>query len=100
MAVYQSVRRARTECNMSGLEHVSRTAHRLNPFSRRDSLDVAAQPIDVDLDEVRERVELLVPDVLGDLLAGDDAAGVARQVLEHRVLFRGERERHAVDADA
>ena len=53
-------------------------------------VDLSAQPLDVHLDQVRHRVEAVVPDVLGDVGAADDVALAPRQVLEQRVFLRRE----------
>jgi len=41
-----------------------------------------AQAAHVDIDEVRERIVVVIPDVCVDLGARDNAAGVADEVLE------------------
>src|SRR4051794_37221373 len=104
IAVYQSVSRARTDSNMSvargvGVagEHVSGAADGADQLLRRDLLDVTSEPVDVDLDHVRERIELLVPHVLRELFASDDALGVAGEVFENRVLLRRQHKRPLVD---
>ena len=53
-------------------------------------VDLAPQPLDVDLDQVRHRVEAVVPDMLGDVRAADDGTLAPRKVLEQRVLLRRE----------
>ena len=62
-------------------------------------VQLAAQPLDVDVDDVGERVVVLVPDVLGDVGAADDLAGAAREVFEQRVLAAGQRDLAAVRPD-
>ena len=56
-------------------------------------VELLPQPPDVHLDEIRERVEVLVPDVLRDLAARNDAAAVEEQVFEKRVLLGGQLDR-------
>ena len=53
-------------------------------------VDLSAQALDVHLDEVRHRIEAVVPDVLGDVGAADDFALPPHKVLEQRVFLRGE----------
>src|SRR3990170_4308356 len=50
-------------------------------------VDLPSQVADVNIDNVRGVVKVVVPDVLGDHGAGEDLVGVARQVLQERVLF-------------
>ena len=57
-----------------------------------------AQPADRHLDDVRERVGLLVPDPREQLLGGDDGAVGAEQQLEHGELLRGQLEQAAAAA--
>src|SRR5512135_2785569 len=55
-------------------------------------VDLAAQAIDVDVDDVCVRVDAHAPDFLKDHGAGDDAAGVAAEVLEEDELLWSELE--------
>jgi hypothetical protein len=48
----------------------------VDQFRRAVTVGDPAQPADVDLDQIRERIELFVPDMLGDLVTADDAARV------------------------
>src|SRR5712691_2683600 len=65
-------------------KHVAFVAAR-DDVIRLGAIDLPAKAIDVDLDDVRERIEVFVPDVLGDLFAADHAADIARHVFEQRV---------------
>ena len=62
----------------SGLDHrprracSRRRARVLDQLHRVAVIDLAAQTLDVDLDQVRQRIEAVVPDVLGDVGAADD----------------------------
>ena len=53
-------------------------------------VDLAAQPADVDVDDVGARVEAVVPDAFEQHGAGDDPALAAHQVFEHLELARQE----------
>jgi hypothetical protein len=53
-------------------------------------VDLPSQPLNVHLDQIREGVEAVVPDVLGDVGSADDFALAAGEILEERVLLRGE----------
>src|SRR5262245_8706902 len=50
----------------------------------------APQPLHVDLDQIGEWIEILLPNVFGYLGAADDFAGAPRQVFKERVFFRGQ----------
>lgn len=51
-------------------------------------VDLAAQAAHVDLDDVRLRVEIQIPDILEQHVARDDAAGIAQQVFEQAEFQR------------
>src|SRR5207253_7706527 len=51
------------------------------------AVDLVAQVVDVHVNDVGERVEVLVPDVLGDHRAGQHAAGIAHQVFQEGILL-------------
>src|SRR5262245_5215939 len=52
---------------------------------------LAAQPVDVRLDQVASAVEIVVPDVLDDLVTSQKAPLVEHEVLQDRVLIWGHR---------
>src|SRR6478672_442068 len=108
--VYHSVSRARSDCGQTvtlSPATATRRSHRRRARCRRRehvpdatprgdegdllaAVDLASQSAHVDVDQVRERIVVVVPNVRVDLGAGDDAAGVPHEVLEQRVLLRGE----------
>src|SRR4030095_13991187 len=51
---------------------------------------LAPQPLHVDFDQIGERIEILLPDVFGDLGAADYLAGAPRQIFQERVFLRGQ----------
>jgi len=53
-------------------------------------VELAAEAVYVDFDEVRERVEGLIPDVFGDFRAADNAAGIASEEFKERILLAGQ----------
>src|SRR5689334_22217335 len=111
-SVYHSVRRARRESGQRMRRSAGRAArrgrrrwvrggrgdhvpHAATGGDEGDAfaaIDLAAQSAHVDVDQVRERVVVVIPDVGVDLGAGDDAAGVADEVLEECVLLGRERD--------
>ena len=62
------------------------------------AIELAPQPLHVDVDDVRQRIVVLVPDVLGDVRAADDVARAADEVFEEGVFLGGEQ--HVGVADA
>src|SRR5258706_9638588 len=62
-------------------------------------VDLPAEPLNVDVDDVRERIVVLVPHMLRDVGAAHDGTRVMRQVLEQRVLARGQRDRTVAPLD-
>src|ERR1700722_1040417 len=77
-------------------EQIAEPAHGLDHVDA----ELLADAADEDLDGVRVAVEILVIEMLDQLGARDDAAGVVHQVGEQAVLVRGELDRSAVDGDA
>src|SRR5215207_2409489 len=73
-------------------QHVADAAPGRDQCDGLATVHLATQPAHVDVDEVRERIVIVVPDVRVDLGARDDAAGVAHEMLEQRVLLRRERD--------
>ena len=55
--------------------------------SKRSRAELAAQVADVDVDDVRARVEVVAPDVREQLLAAQHLAGVAQERLQQRELL-------------
>src|SRR5262245_28398074 len=101
MALYQSVRRVRTDSGRSqrprgsgrsGLvaENVAGSPDGVDQPALPRPVDLAAEVADVDVDHARLGVEAESPDVLGQHGARLDAPGVTHEVLEQRVLPHGE----------
>src|SRR5215813_10414842 len=89
---YQKVIRARillSTCALQLLrEHVALSPPRVNERGGEALVQLLAQSSDVNIDHVRERIKVLVPDMLGDLTAGYDHSSSQHKELEKRVLFR------------
>src|SRR5688500_11630374 len=51
-------------------------------------IDLAAQPVDEHIDDVRLRIETVIPNVLQDHRLGDDAARVAHEIFEQGEFAR------------
>ena len=86
-ATQNSVSRARTLSILNAgvlgePERVSRAPSRVNQLHGSAVVDLAAQALDVDFDQVRHRIEAVVPDVLRDVGPADDLALPTEQLLE------------------
>src|SRR5687767_8572140 len=85
---YQSVSRARTDSKIVIVEtfgqRVAGAAASVEQLDGVAVVDLAPQPLDVDLDQVRIRIERVVPDVLGDVASARDLALASRKILEQR----------------
>src|SRR5688572_7796980 len=89
---YQTVRRVRTVSiirrTVRCLDGVPGTAACLDQLDREAVVDLAAEALNVDLDQVRHRVEAVVPNVLGNIRPADDLALASDQVLQQCVFLR------------
>src|SRR3954471_10197468 len=72
------------------IDPIPGAAHGLDQLAIVRCVDLLAQRVDVDLDEIRLRPEVEVPDMLRDHRFGDDPTGIAHQILEDGKLFGGE----------
>src|SRR5215469_1156641 len=103
--LYQSVRRERTESSMgffssAGMrvfgwclrlaENIAAAASSLQQGFAGFVAQFAAQAVHIDFDEVGKGVEGLVPNVLGNFGAANDAAGIAREIFEQGIFLNGE----------
>src|SRR5687767_12030111 len=88
---YQSVRRVRTVSIIQrvarGVDGIAGPAAGLNELDREVVVDLAPQPLDVDLNQIRHRVEAVVPHMLGDIGTADDFSLALHQVFKQRVLL-------------
>jgi hypothetical protein len=73
-----------------GLQHVSTPTNGMDEFFAAASVNLVAQIIHVDIDDVRKRVEVLVPHMFGDHGSCEHAAGVAHQVFEQGIFLEGQ----------
>src|SRR5919106_3954878 len=78
---------------LASLEAVARAADGLDHVSAQ----LLAERVDVDVDDVRRRIERVAPHVGQQLSATQNLAGVAKKRLEQRELTGGELDRPAVD---
>src|ERR1035441_6753151 len=87
-ATYQTVRRNRKLLIIVGLrlraQNVAFAAAGVDQAAAEAGVELRAQALDVHVDDIGKRIEVLVPDVLPDLLAAHHAALVEHQELEER----------------
>src|SRR5437660_2930489 len=53
-------------------------------------VELAAQTLDIDLNEIREDVKLFVPHMSGNFRPADDPVRVSRQVLDQGIFLGGQ----------
>ena len=78
------------------IDHVAHAAHGVDQLRLERLVDLRAQLADIDIHDIRQPLEALIPHVLDDHRARKHAPGIGGQVLEQRVLLRGELDRRAV----
>src|SRR5438874_1516816 len=69
---------------------IAATSHGLDEGLLGVAIDLFAQSVDVDLDDVGLALPVGLPEVLAEHAAGDDGAGVSHQELEEAELGGGE----------
>src|SRR5712672_508352 len=87
---------ARELARIGRREQIAEAAHGLDHVDA----ELLADAADEDLDRVGVPVEILVVQVLDQLRARDDPAGVMHEISQQPVFVRGELDRIAIDADA
>ena len=102
--VHQRVRRARSDrvrLRFRGCSKlVPRAAPGPNDRLASRTIELPAEPLDMHVDHIRQRIVVVVPDVLGDVAAADDVPGAPREVLEQRVFLGAQRNLAIADEDA
>src|SRR5215831_353624 len=68
-------------------EAVSDPANRMDQRIGLQVVDLAAQASDIDVDDIRRRIEMKIPDVLQQHGAGHDAALIAHEILQKLELL-------------
>src|ERR1700730_19077271 len=63
-------------------EHESNATHGVDERRLTGQIDLAAEPADMDVDEVSTRIEVIVPDLLEEHGSRDDLAVVPDQIFE------------------
>ena len=102
MALYQSVKPGpdpHRPASLLGGELVAGAPQRVQEPPVALAVDLAPEIADVDVDDIALGVEVQAPDVLRDHGPRQHAAGIAEEVLEQRVLARGEGDAPAAPRD-
>src|SRR5581483_6895801 len=60
----------------------------MDHLDRKITIDLAAQAVDQDVDDVGLGIEVIIPDMLQDHRLRDGSAGVSHQIVEQGELFR------------
>jgi len=75
---------------LGGREQVALAAPRVDQAARGAGIELGAEPLDIDIDDVRKGIEVLVPDVLGDLFPAYHAALIEDEEFQERIFLGGE----------
>ena len=75
-------------CSIAHVERISRATVGANQLQQVPVVYLAAQALDVDLDQVGHRVEAVVPDVFGNVRTANDVTPPASEILEQGVFLR------------
>ena len=65
-----------------GLQHIPATANGMDQFFGSASIDFIPEVVHIDIDDVGEGIEVLIPHVFGDHGSGEHSAGMAHQIFE------------------
>src|SRR5882762_4426843 len=93
MPTYQSVNRVRSDSNIGRTclrgEHVAFSPDRSQQLARVPVVNLAPQALHVNLDQIGEGIEVLLPNMLGNLSPTNDLIDMARQVIQQGIFFCG-----------
>src|SRR5260370_19790459 len=92
---YQRVNRTRMLLNIReigdlGRQHIAFAASRVNQRLIRAVINLPPETLYIDINDVGKGIEVLVPDVLGNLGATKDLTLVKHQQLQQGIFFRGQ----------
>src|SRR5690348_11440707 len=68
------------------LQHVARASHSVQERLLEPFVKLAAEPADMDVDDVRPWIEVIVPDLFEEHGTGDDAPFVAGEIFEQQIF--------------
>ena len=84
---------------LAAFQHIAGAANRMQDRLVETLLDLAAQPRDMDVDDVGLRIEMIVPDILEQHGARHHLAGMAHQIFEQAEFARLQRDLACCAAD-
>src|SRR5215470_15327478 len=91
IVTYNSVNRERTLFSISvflfGRQYVPRAAPGVNQMTAEPFVNLLSQATHVNINDVRHRIKVFVPHMLGDLFATEQSFPMKREIFEQRVLF-------------
>src|SRR2546423_4764742 len=71
-------------------EAIACATHRMDELHLERIVDLPPQVANIDIDDVRLVVDLVVPDMIGDQRAGEDMVRRSHQAFQDRILFGGQ----------
>src|SRR5258708_1547337 len=90
---YQSVNRMRSVLDIAavfpGTEHVPLSAECADQFRGMTLVNLPAEALDVDLNQIGKSIKSFVPNMFRDLSPADHPIHVAREVVEQSVFLSG-----------
>src|ERR1700691_5912623 len=90
---------ARTSWSGLRVERIAQPAHRADQLGVVAFVDLAPEMADIDIHDIREPFERLVPDFLNNHAARQDAAGIEEEIFQQRILLGAELDAPAVALD-
>src|SRR5437868_2493905 len=91
---YQSVNRMRSELDIAvrflRAKHITLTAERAEQFRGVALINLAAEPLDVNLDQIGKRIISFVPNMFRNLSATHDFINVAREIVKQGIFLGSE----------
>src|ERR1051325_2445771 len=74
-------------------QDVSATQDRMEKFRLKPVVDLAAKVVDINVDDVRAGIEVVMPDMLREDGAREDPVDVSHEILQERELLAGQLDR-------
>ncbi len=91
--------RPEDHCELVGVEHIAQPAHGADQLGLMAFVDLAAQMADIDIHDIGQALEGLVPDLLHDHAARQDAPGMQEQIFQQGIFLGAEFDALAVALD-
>ena len=91
--------RTKDHVRLVGIEHIAQAAHGADQLRLMALVDLAAQMADIDIDDVGQALEGLVPDLFHDHAARQDSARMQEQIFQQGIFLGAEFDALAVALD-